>query len=61
MSGDIWLAMPCDYCGAPSGEQCRTATGGRASTHGGRTAVQAAAYREGHRDAEEGLPPLDRP
>ena len=52
MSDDYWLAMPCDYCGAAPGEQCKTASGGRASTHGGRTAVQAAAWRDGY---EEGL------
>lgn len=57
MSDDYWLAMPCDYCGAASGEPCKTASGGKASTHGGRTAVQSAAwmegFREGQRDAEE--------
>lgn len=52
MSDDFWLSTPCDYCGARPGEQCKTATGGRASTHGGRTAALAAAYREGY---EEGL------
>lgn len=57
MSDSYWLAIPCDYCGAESGERCKTASGGRASTHGGRTAVQSAAwmdgFREGQRDAEE--------
>lgn len=50
MSDDFWLSSPCGYCGAAPYEQCRTATGGRASTHGGRTAIQAAAYQAGYED-----------
>ncbi|BDZ52674.1 hypothetical protein GCM10025867_49150 (plasmid) [Frondihabitans sucicola] len=47
MIDDFWLSSPCDYCGAAPYEQCKTATGGPASTHGGRTAIQAAAYQAG--------------
>lgn len=44
--------QPCPYCGAETGDPCRTVSGRASYTHGGRQRITSNAYRIG---IEEGL------